>query len=518
MMRSSDKPKIYRLALAALLSLSGALDVCADLRLDYEATVTAQASCSSLAPYMLGSWNEGRYAEGNGFWQEASLEKKLDTSKRFSWSIGAGYMAGVGSATDYSRWLDEAESWGEHKARRNAFRITKLYAGVKYRAAYLTAGMKSVGSRIVDDALSSGDLTRGINASPIPGVAAGFLDFVDIPLTKGWLQIDGEIMYGRMTDSGFKRNEFNYFYGKLSQNLWYNYKRCYFRTNPHKNFYVTIGMQAAGLFGGTTYIYRSGHLDDVLDRGFNFKDVCQLFFPMEGGEGYYTGSHLGSWDFKADYRLPDGSRVSAYFEWPWEDGSGVGRMNGWDGLWGLQYVPPRNPVVSKAVVEYLDFTNQSGPIHFDPDDHLNTPITGHVSGADNYYNNDYYGAYSNYGMSIGTPFLKAPIYNRNGALDFLHNRARGFHVAVEGQPCDRVSYRVKAGYQTAGGYGWIPNYRKSHCTSAMVEAEMRPLKRIPQFNVGLTMAFDSGTLRGDNFGARVRLTYQGNFDLKKAGK
>ena len=111
-----------------------------------------------------------------------------------------------------------------------------------------------------------------------------------------------------------------------------------------------------------------------------------MFFPREGGENYYKGSHLGSWDFKADYRMRDGGCISAYFEWPWEDGSGIGRMNGWDGLWGIQYSFPGKGPVGKAVVEYLDFTNQSGPIHFDPEDNPFNPITGHAQGGDNYYN------------------------------------------------------------------------------------------------------------------------------------
>lgn len=503
--------QIIKSLLIAAAAIPNAVVAKGEVTMEYHASVTAQTSSESLAPYMLGSWNRGRYAEGNGIWQEAGIMKHLDTDRRFSWSAGFDYLAGAGSKTDYARWNEPTESWGTSAARRNAFRITQIFGQLKYRAVQLTVGMKNTTSGIVDDRLSSGDLTRSCNASPIPGVSVGFLDFVDIPLTNGWVQINGEIMYGKMMDSDFKKREFNYYYGVLADGIHYNYKRCYFRTNPSKNFHVTLGMQAAAFYGGVSYTYRRGTLKSAEHHGSGLKDMLQAFVPRPGGEEYYTGSHLGSWDLKATYRLHDGSRINAYFEWPWEDGSGIGKMNGWDGLWGIQYDFARNGIVTKAVVEYLDFTNQSGPMHFDPDDNPESPLSGRAQGADNYYNNDYYGAYSNFGMSIGTPFLLAPIYNRNGSLDFLHNRARGFHAAVEGNPTERFSYRLMVGYETAGGAGRVPDFRKSHSTSAMVEGNLCPIRKLPQFGLGLTVAFDKGSLRGDNFGARLQLSYNGDF-------
>ena len=514
-MTSTADSAIRSLILTALLITGSVFSALADINVEYEVSVAAQASSSSLAPYMLGSWNEGRYAEGSGIWQETRAEKHLDMDRRFSWSAGIGYQAGPGSKTAYRRWDAETETWGTSGARRNAFRLTQLYGQLKYRQVFLTLGMKESRSRIVDGSLSSGDLTRSNNASPIPGVAAGFLDFQDIPFTNGWVQIEGELMYGRMTDSRFKQREFNRYSGIEALDLYYNYKRCYFRTNPEKRFHVTVGMQAAAVFGGITYTYRSGTLVETTPRSLSLKDFIQAFFPMEGGESYYEGSHLGSWDLKATYGFRDGSMLHAYFEWPWEDGSGIGRMNGWDGLWGLQYDFARRGPVTKAVVEYLDFTNQSGPLHFDQEDNLGNPLTGVAQGADNYYNNDYYGAYTNYGMGIGTPFLVAPIYNRDGMLTYLHNRARGFHAAVEGNPTDRLSYRLMVGYSVAGGSGRLPNFRRSHSTSAMVEARWRPSVRMPGFEVGLRMAIDRGSLRGDNFGARLQVGYSGDLNLKK---
>lgn len=513
----SEVKKIFKILLGCIMAFVAGDEVSlADKPFYYYASLTGQASSKSLAPYMLGSWNEGRYVEGSGIWQEAGLMAPLDMSERLSWSAGFGYLAGAGSKTEYGRWNEVSESWSKHGVRRSGFRLTQLFGEVKYRSVFLTVGMKDYKSHIVDGSLSSGDFTRSNNASPIPGVAIGFLDFEDIPFTKGWLQINGEIMYGRFTDSGFKNKEFNHYSGTEALNLWYNYKRCYFRTNPNKNFHVTLGMQAAGVFAGTSYSYREGKLDRINKRGFKWEDFFQMLFPREGGEDYYTGNHVGSWDLKAVYRFRDDSRLNFYFEWPWEDGSGIGKLNGWDGLWGIQYNFPKNGIVSKVVFEYLDFTNQAGPLHYDPEDKPDSPLTGIAQGADNYYNNDYYGAYANYGMSIGTPFLVSPIYNRSGALNYLHTRARGFHFAIEGSPISRLNYRLKLGHEKAGGYGMFPVFKRISSTSGMIEANFKPALKIPGLEVGLRMAFDKGALRGDNFGAQAQITYRGVFNLKKS--
>lgn len=508
--------EILKIVLACMIVvLAGSAVSLAEKPFYYHASVTAQTSSKSLAPYMLGSWNEGRYVEGSGIWQEAGIEKDLDLSKRFSWSAGVDYIAGIASKTKYDRWIESEKEWTKHTASLPNLRLQQLFAQIKYRQVYLTAGMKNSHSKIVDDQLSSGDLTRSNNALPIPGIAAGFIDFQNVPFTNGWVQIDGEIMYGKMMDSNFKRNEFNYYSNIEAINLWYNYKRCYFRINPNKNLHVIVGMQAASFDGGSTFYYMNGQLVDSEIRGFNLEDVFQMLLPRPGGEAYYAGSHLGSWDLKAVYKFRDESKVSAYFEWPWEDGSGLGKMNGWDGLWGIKYDFRSKGLITKAVVEYLDFTNQSGPMHFDPEDNIDSPLLGYAQGADDYYNNDFYGAYSNYGMSIGSPFLVSPIYNRNGVLRFSHTRARGFHIAVAGNPCEWMSYKAMLSYEKAGGSGRLPAYRRLESTSAMIEANILPIRKLPVLEMNLRLAFDAGKLRGNNWGVRLQMTYSGDFKLKR---
>ena len=501
--------------LATIAMLPAAILSAEPVDVDYEASLWVNASTGNLAPYMMGSWRYGKIDGAYGIWQDGRLEKQLDTDRRFSWAAGVEYMAGTSSDADYSLYDSMNRRWLIQTNRQASFRLHQLYGQVKYRSVYLLAGMKEQHSGIVDDTMSSGDLTRSNNARPIPGVAAGFIDFQDIPFTNGWVQIDGEIMYGRFFDGTMRDKIFNHYTGVVTDNMYYTYKRCYFRTKPSQPLSITIGMQTGGLFGGTSRRYRQGELVKTEVRGFHLRDLWDMFFPTEGGEDYYKGQSLGSWDFKARYNFRDGSQLTAYFEGPWEDGSGIGRMNGFDGLWGLQYNFAHCGWVSKVAVEYLDFVNQSGPIHWAPGDNPGTDIINSATGADDYYNNFYYGTYTNYGLSIGTPFLVSPLYNENGDPMYIHNRARGFHAAIAGNPSGQWSYSLKVSYQRAGGSGWVPAARRLSDTSAMATAVWTPNDNLKGLTVTLQAAFDAGKLRGNNFGAMIGLAYSGNFSLGK---
>lgn len=509
------KMKISRLFLV-LLSLCVAAGVRAETTVDYRASLMVNASSGDFAPYMIGSWNYGRVTGANGIWQNGEAVKAFDLGKRFSWGAGLEYMLGYGSSTDYRRWDSGSKAWGTHSNRQSSFRFQQFYAELKYRAVFLTLGMKNNHSNIVDDRLSSGDLVRSNNARPVPGIAAGFLDFQNIPFTNGWVQIDGEIMYGKFTDNGYTKNTYNYYNDLIPLGLWYTYKYCRFRTKPTEPFVVTVGMQTAGEFGGTTTYYKRGEQTDHINRGFHVKDVFEMFFPMEGsGEGYYKGNSLGSWDLKIEYRFRNDSHLKAYFQGPFEDGSGIGRQNGWDGLWGLQYDFAKKGAVSSILFEYIDFTNQSGPIHFATSDNNGTTITTEVTGGDNYYNNDVYGPYANYGMGIGSAFPLAPLYNADGQLMFLHNRCRGFHAAVLGQLPMRLEYRAMLSYQKAGGWGRKPGLHRLESTSAMLEAAWQPSANIPALHLKAQVAFDAGKLRGNNFGAMATVSWTGSLTFDK---
>ena len=116
--------------------------------------------------------------------------------------------------------------------------------------------------------------------------------------------------------------------------------------------------------------------------------------------------------------------------------------------------------LTDAAIEWLDFTNESGPIPWEPGDYPGTSLTQWTSGGDNYYNNDMYGAYANYGMAIATPFLVSPVYNLDGTPMFAHNMTRGVHAAIAGAIGNDVDWRLMYSYQQGydSAFGGVVGY------------------------------------------------------------
>lgn len=486
-----------------------------DRQFMYEANVTGVAASGALSPYFIGSLNHGKTTWRRSVTIDARLQTELDTTARFSWAAGVEILAGPSSSVRYDRWNNDSHMWTTNSAGAAIANIQQLWGEIKYRSVFMRVGQKDQTSALLNESLSSGDLTRSSNARGIPGVEVGFIDFQDIPFTNGWLQIDGVIEYGKMQDDKFNDSQFNYYTGVWTSDLWYTYKRCYFRTNPAKAFSVTLGMQAAGQFAGSTVSYSHGQPGFTEKRGFKFKDIIRMFIPMQGNtiDDYYEGNSLGTWDFKARYRLKNGNDISFAFQWPWEDGSGIGRRNGWDGLWGLYYEAQKPGIVTGAAIEYLDFTNQSGPIHWAPGDFSNSTLTGVATGGDDYYNNAYYNAWTNFGMAIATPFLVSPVYNTNGYPGFKRNRARGVHAAIRGYVTDNITYAAKYSWQQAWGSGRTPSPYCLIDNSMMVSVGWDAKAVIAGLSLTGTLAIDAGKLRGDNVCFMLSASYKGDFSF-----
>ncbi len=488
----------------------------AEYPVNYEGNVTLGAASGDFAPFYIASLDHGRNTQSLTSKIEAKVWRPMKMSDRFSYGFGVDLIGGYSSAVDYERFYP-GSGWGTHGVRPATAWIQQLYGELKYRRVFLTVGMKETGSKMLNNRLTSGDIVESGNTRPIPGARAGFIGFVDIPFTRGAVQIAGEVAYGKFVDNGWLKDQYNYYNDHLTTGEWFNYKCIYFRTDPRQRFSVTAGLQAAAEFGGYEQFYDKGRFTQEFNYPATFKTFLKMLVPINDHEegGFYTGNHLGSIDLKLRYRLRNGAEVMAYLSNPWEDGSGMGKMNGFDGLWGIEYkAADPNSVVSGAVIEYLDFTNQSGPIHLNPADFNGITITGHASGSDDYYNNRSHRAYANYGMGIGTPMVMSPAYNVNGYPSYMTNLTRGFHIAVEGRVSPVVTYRVKGGYRKAWGNGQFILPRPISLTAVMAEAEWKPAS-VKGLTLNGKVELDRGTMPGNSFGALVSVKYDGIFNLKK---
>ncbi len=502
-----------KLLAAALLVATGAR---AEYAINYHGGLLGTLGGGGFAPYYISANRYGTVTQSGNALLRVGFSRDIDRSRRFSYGFGADFIGGYGSSADYLSFEPAKlpDHWDWNPEQPAPAWVQQLYGEVKYRSLFLSVGMKQRGSALLDNSLSSGDMTHSANARPIPEVRAGFLDFTDIPWINGCVQVQGELSYGKMMDGKYNEKRYNYYNYHINTGAIYTYKRLYFRTKPSMPFSATVGMQSAGFFGGTTTFYENGEVTRSYHLSRGAKMFLKMLIPTDGGVDYYAGSSLGSWDLALRYRLRNGATIRGYMQKPFENGSGIGFMNGFDALWGLEYKAPEPGWISGAVVEYIDLTNQSGPNHWDPDDFPGTTMGGESTGADDYYNNFEYNSFANYGMSLGTPFIPSPIYNTNGCLQFLNNRVRGFHIGIEGQAGTQWAYRALGGYRKGWGTPLMPLLEPESSTSVMIEGKYMPAS-VKGLEVCLQLAGDKGSMFGDHFGALFAVRYSGTLTFGK---
>ncbi|MBO4804390.1 MAG: hypothetical protein J5503_07555 [Muribaculaceae bacterium] len=494
-------------------------------RTNFSVGVVANAGNSELSPYYIGSNYGGVLTQQYSVLAHASLEHNIDMQKRFSWGAGIEAWGGYASSAGYQRYVGNGqfEVQQQHPAR---IWLQEAYVAAKYRSIFAVAGQARKSSPIVEEWLSSGDLVWSNNARPPVGVRAGFIDFQDIPFTKGWLQIKGEFGYFREFDDKWLENHYNYYNHFITTDTWLHYKAFQLRTNPNKPLIFTIGAQSACQFGGTADYYENGQVIRTVKMDADAKAFWRTFIAGSGGnsagDSFVEGNHLGTWDIALEHGIKDTDKtLRLYTQWLWEDGSGIGKMNGFDGLWGLEY---RNtsglPLITGAVIEYIDFTNQSGPIHWTPNDRPGTPIISHSSGADDYYNNYIYNGYQSRGMSIGSPFVKSPLYNQDGYMRYRDNVMRGFHAAIEGFFSHEWFYRLQGSYRKAWGTPIIPRAGSVDDFSMALRVYYTPdwltrWNKVERLTINATVAVDHGKLYGNNWGVQLGIYYNCNLFFKR---
>lgn len=491
------------------------------IAVDYSVGLAINTGNSEFAPYHIASNRRGTVTQQHSALMWAAIKHDMDTTRRLSWGAGAEVWGGYASSVDYSRYDATTASMTSNSQHPARLWIQQLWIEGKHRGVFLTIGQKDIDPGLVNRSLSSGDLVMSGNARAAFGARAGFVNFQNVPFTRGWLQITGEYGYYRHNNSSWLKNHYNYYNSFITTHYWFNYKNIYFRSNPTKPLVVTIGAQAACQFAGTATYYCNGALERTVEMKPTLKAFWRALFAGSGGENlgdqiYVQGNHLGSWDILLEYKLRNGSMVRGYYQSLWEDGSGIGKMNGLDGLWGVEYRSGKSGLVTGVVAEFLDLMNQSGAIHFAykdliDDNHLSGSTIAHATtGSDDYYNNYCYNGYQNRGMSIGTPMALSPLYNTDGYMRYTNNRLRGFHLGIMGDLGRQVNYRALLSWRKSFGTPFIPHREPLTCTSMMLEATYTP-RWFQGLAFKAQVAHDHGKLYGNNTGGLISIFYNGNF-------
>lgn len=403
----------------------------------------------------------------------------------------------------------------DHKAY-----LQQCYVNLSYKSFFIEAGSREEKQVLRDDLLSTGSFAKGINAKPIPQVHVGTNGFWTVPYTKDWLQINFDFGYGKFMDSDYHKK---LFYQEGSHNYryavgtYYHQKHLYFRSNPTKRFFAIVGIEHAVQFAGTQYQYKDGELiSKKKPRNLNaFLDVIlplgdSNYFEHNAGEDWVYGNHVGMMTVQMGWNINKEHQLQAYLDNPFEDGSGIRKGNGWDGLWGLQYNNKKTgrQYVRNAVFEYFQSTNQSGPLHWDSGDYpdpIRSQITDFVTGNDNYYNHSFYDGYAHYGMALGNALITSPIYNKDGNLYFRDNRVKAWHLGIDGEIADRLSYLVKGSYREGWGTYDAPLPVRHHSFDAMFQG----MYSVGPWQFSAAYAFDKGNIYGDCSTFNIKIGFHG---------
>lgn len=376
----------------------------------------------------------------------------------------------------------------------STFVLQQAYLDVDYKWLRLSMGSKEMEAPLLNQQLSSGGLTWSGNARPIPQAMIEIPEYLQV-LPR--FAIKGAISYGWFTDNKYQRkkagDKFSY-----TKNVKYHHKSAFARIGiPEGKWQFDIGLVFNVQFGG--YQIADGKITDL---GNSLKDYLNIFIPHRAGDDMplgeqiaFEGNSLGSEYFRLTYKFKDFS-LSAYLENYYEDLTGMGKLNGFDGLWGLEYKSNSRQTINGVVFEYYQTTNQSGPLHG-----LDDTTVKYTHGADNYYNNGWYPGWVHWGMGIGNPLVASPIYNKDGSLKFKYNRVRALHVGFSGDISSEWDYACKFSHNRTWGTVTepLPDILENFSIFASFNYAPRKLKGW-HFNASLAM--DMGGIYGDNFGTQ----------------
>ncbi|MBR3014460.1 MAG: hypothetical protein IKH69_05500 [Bacteroidaceae bacterium] len=454
--------------------------------------------------------NANRYGMGstetaNGY-VRAGVFKPVENDAR-EWKLGAGVDVAV--AAGYTSTLIVQQAYGE----------------LQWKLGRLTVGSKEQPMQLKNQELSSGSQTLGINARPVPGVRLELSDYWDIPGLNGWLGLKGHIFYGLQTDDAWQK-DFTQKQHKYTEHTRLHTKAGYLRIGrSDRPLTVELGLEMAAQYGG-----KSVFTDRVIENRGGLTGMWHAFIPSGGEvteEAEYRnaeGNHLGSWVARVNLDYDDWG-IAVYGDHYFEDHSamfmvdydGYGTGSAWnkkeksryfgydlkDIMLGAELTLKQTPWLQSIVLEYLYTKYQSGPTY---NDHSPVKST-HISGMDNYYNHGLFTGWQHWGMVMGNPLYRSPLYNTDGQVNVENNRFWAWHLGLSGSPTQQLHYRLLGTLQKGWGtYGRpLPNPLRNVSLMGEVTYYLPKPTSFGRLSVTGAVGMDHGGLLGNNVGALISL-------------
>jgi hypothetical protein len=362
----------------------------------YEVASSLQASARGTTPFWQYANTRGQYRPGaTADWVSgASLALPFRGEGGLDWSLGGKV---VGRLSDHT----------------NTLHLLQLYGKVQYRAFRLNVGRFPETVASTQPALSMGSLMVSRNAPPVPKIKLFTPDYVDVPLTDGYVQVRG-----RWSD------------GVLGAD------RTVERALLHqKTFYLRFNVGALAASGGfvqnTTWGGRG--------RSNELADYVRLLVGSQAGteqDSNRVGNTIAAYDFGLQYTLEDW-QIRATRLFYLEDTVSMRFRSPWDGMWafGLRRTDGRG---------WLD-----GVLY----EHVNTiqqdALPGAPRGRADYYHHFIFSTGWAYRSAvIGNPVMRfSPEQNR-----VVNNMIVAHHLGVTGTPSSRIRYTARLTYSRNYGF------------------------------------------------------------------
>lgn len=473
----------------------------------YRAELTGTLSDGHYKPFWFqhNRYGLGSVADNYGYLR-ARIGRDTEADAERNWRLGYGVDAVAALGLD------------------NHVVLQQLYADIQWRMLRLSIGQKERPLELKNQLLSSGAMTTGINARPLPQLRLEMPDFWAVPGTRGWFAFKAHIAYGAYTDNGWQRQFNRGTDFKYTANSLYHTKELLLRVGNKERFPITVagGLEMSSQFGGEAWNLqdRSDHAGAVpfdphqkLPHDFNAFWHALIPGGNDVNDGDYDnaeGNQLGSWHLRIDGDWQKWG-FAIYAEHFFDDHSQMFMQYPWrDALAGIELRLPRNPFLSTIVYEQMRTTHQSGPIYHDKSENMPEGLYGN----DNYYNHQIYGAWQHAGFIMGHPLLLSPLYEDNGNIYVADNRIRAQHVGIAGEPHPDVRYRFLYTHQKTWGNYVTPRLNPAHGHYFLAEATYAP-HRLKGFSATLAYGNNAGSLLGNSGGALLTIAYQGLINPKK---
>lgn len=386
---------------------------------------------------------------------------------------------------------------------KNHFFIQQAFLDISYQKGALSIGAKEKSSILKNRELSIGGLSYSGNARPIPEIRLGTNEFVTFPwLLNRELSVKTGFSYGWLTDNLFQR-EHRTIPNPYNQNTLYHHKD--FNLNYHQKqskWWFDFAIETNTMFGSSYYTFDiyNNNAPIIIHSKPTLKHYLLTLIPLPGDkssviedQNYLYGSSNGSEHLRISYET-NNYFLRAYYENYFDDFSGFSKQNGFDGVWGFEFEKKSGNGLSGIVIEYLQTTHQSGPIHWMPYEAPESPLTNMATGSDNYYNNHSFAqGYAHHGMNIGNALLTSPIYNENGSLWHYNNRVKGINLGVSFNCFSEIKCRILNTFSQSFGTMDIPFRSIKNQYSGFAE-----IKYLPKKLIGWSMTLRGAIDRGEN--------------------